>query len=69
MDGEAFKAYLFNLEVAVAAAEGADPACAEAAYLDASFVAGDAFPLGSPESHALGVLLDAVGPMVTGATA
>jgi len=69
MDGEAFKAFLFNLELAVAAAESADPACAEAAYLDASFAAGDAFPLGSPESAALGVLLDAVEPMAKGAAA
>jgi hypothetical protein len=68
MDGEAFLEFLFKLELAVAASRGGDKD-AVAYWLDASIASGDAFPLGSPESEALGVLLDAVGPMVTGATA
>ena len=36
-------------------------------YLEASVAAGEAFPLSSPESAALGVLLGAVGSMVNGA--
>ena len=41
---------------------------AEQAYLEASFAAGDAFPLDSRESEALGLILAAVGGMVTGRT-
>ena len=66
MDGEAFLEYLFKLELAVAASRGGD-ADAVAYWLDASLASGDVFPLGSRESQALGVLLDAVGPMAKGA--
>lgn len=66
MDGEAFLEFLFKLELAVAASRGGDQAGAEAFYFDASLASGDVFPLGSAESEALGVLLSAVGPRVTG---
>ena len=66
MDGEAFLEFLFKLELAVAASRGGD-ADAVAYWLDASLASGDVFPLGSAESQALGVLLDAVGPMAKGA--
>lgn len=52
---------------AVIAAEGGMCSIAEQAYLEASFAAGDAFPLDSEESRALGVILGAVGAMVSGA--
>jgi hypothetical protein len=67
MDGEAFLEFLFKLELAVAASRGGDQAGAETFWFDASLASGDVFPLGSPESEALGVLLSAVDPMVTGA--
>lgn len=38
-------------------------------YLEASLAAGEAFPLDSPQSEALGVILGAVGAMVSGAAA
>lgn len=53
--------------MAVLAAEGGRSRAAEQAYLEASIASGDAFPLDSDESRALGVLLGAVGTMVTGA--
>jgi hypothetical protein len=56
-------------ELAVAASWGGDKAGAEAFYFDASLASGDVYPLGSPESQALGVLLSSVAPMVTGAAA
>ena len=68
MDGEAFLEFLFKLELAVAASRGGD-SDAVAYWLDASLASGDVFPLGSRESQALGVLLDAVGPMAKGAPA
>lgn len=46
---------------AVLAAEGGETAKAETALLEASVAADDAFPIGSPESRALGVLLAAAG--------
>lgn len=69
MDGEAFLEFLFKLELAVAASRGGDTAGAETFWLDASFASGDVFPLGSPGSQALSVLLDAVEQMAKGATA
>ena len=69
MDGEAFLEFLFKLELAVAASRGGDQSGAEAFWFDASLASGDVFPLESPESQALGVLLSAVGPMATGAAA
>jgi hypothetical protein len=53
--------------MAVLAAEGGRVRAAEQAWLEASFAVGDAFPLDSDESRALGVLLGAVGTMVSGA--
>ena len=41
--------------------------CPSSLLLDASVAAGEAFPLSSPESEALGVILGAVGLMVNGA--
>ena len=52
---------------AIIAAEGGQGSIAEQAYLEASFAAGGAFPLDSGESRALGVILGAVGAMVSGA--
>ncbi len=54
---------------ALNAAEDGLTGIAEQAYLEASLAAGDAFPLNSRESEALGVILAAVGGMVTGAPA
>lgn len=49
---------------ALISAETGNDRIAEQAYLEASFAIGDAFPLGSRESEALGVILAAVGGMV-----
>jgi hypothetical protein len=46
---------------AVLAAEGGDAATAETALFEASIAAGDAFPAGSPEADALGIVLAAAG--------
>jgi hypothetical protein len=54
---------------ALIAAEGGQHSIAEQAFLEASYATGDAFPLDSGESRALGVILGAVGAMVQGAAA
>jgi hypothetical protein len=46
---------------AVLAAEGGDTAKAETALLEAQLAAGDAFPAGSREAEALGIILEAAG--------
>lgn len=46
---------------AVLAAEAGKTATAETALLEASIASGDAFPAGSPEAEALGVILAAAG--------
>ena len=53
---------------ALCSAEDGLTGIAGQAYLEASFAAGDAFPLDSRESEALGLILAAVGGMVTGRT-
>lgn len=47
--------------LAVLLAESGDPGQAEAALMEASLAAVDAFPAGSPEAAALGVILAAAG--------
>ena len=52
---------LNTASLAVLLAESGDAGQAEAALLEASLAASDAFPAGSPESMALGVILAAAG--------
>lgn len=52
---------LHLMALAVLFAEGGDDAKAETARLEASIAAGDAFPAGSPEAEALGIILAAAG--------
>jgi predicted RNA polymerase sigma factor len=47
--------------LAVLLAESGDANRAEAALLEASLAASEAFPVGSPEAEALGVILTAAG--------
>lgn len=69
MDLMALYDVLNCMSTALIAAQGGQQGIAEKAYLEASFAAGDAYPLNSPKSEALGLLLADVGATVTGRTA
>jgi hypothetical protein len=55
--------------LAIQYAEDGRTGAAREAYVKASLAAGDAFPLDSEESRALGVILAAVGGMAAGSEA
>jgi hypothetical protein len=65
MDSAAFYDALNCASLAVLAAEGAQAAKAEEAYMEASVAALGAFGEGSPEAAALNLILGAVGAMVS----
>ena len=65
----AFYDALGSLRDAVGAALSLTGGCPSSLLLEASLAGSLAFPLGSPQSQALGVILGAAGLMVTGAAA